>query len=493
MVRLLGSMAESNAWHLETATSGWEAMERMQSGAVSHLLVLDIPRRDADTLYFLRWLSRLRPNLSVVMLCYPDDASRLNDAASVSGGEIVVRPFDVKQLESVIQRHLALAGAGVDPASKNAEQSGQDVFFVSASPIMQKLCAQAALLAKTDVPVLILGETGAGKHTVASLIHKLSVRSGFKLLRVNCAEMPEAVLEAELFGNDRDSSARQTRLGKFAAGEKGTIFLEEVAAMSPVLQSRLLQVLQNQVLQNELLSNNDLRTPGNSEAMPADVRILAGSCANLDRVLSEGQLREDLYYLLSAFTVQVPPLRQRKDEISILLRYFMHKLAKHYSLPPRDFSPSAFAACQRYSWPGNLDELEAFVKRYLVAGDQGVSLSDIRSNPGNALDDNLADQGTLAAALPERSGSLPAPAETESLKSLVQGIKSEAERNAIGVALLKTGWNRKAAARLLRVSYRTLLYKIEQYQMRAPQPYLSTVPEEEFRAYDNVKGNGKAS
>ena len=238
---------------------------------------------------------------------------------------------------------------------------------------MQKLRVQAALLAKTDVPVLIVGERGTGKYTVASLIHKLSVRSGFKLLRVNCAAMPEAVLEAELFGDNRVNGSRSTSLGKFAAGEKGTILLEEIAEMPAGVQFKLLQVLQN----------NELRTAAGSDLMPAHVRILAASSANLDRVLAEKQLREDLYHRLSAFTLQVPPLRQRKDEIATLLRYFMHNLARHYGLPPRGFSSSMLAACQHYSWPGNLKELEAFVKRYLVAGDQESILTEIAMDPAS--------------------------------------------------------------------------------------------------------------
>jgi len=484
VLRVLGPMEESNSWHLETAASGWDAMERLQSGPASQLLVLDLFRGDSDSLHFLRWLRRLRPDLPVVLLCYPDDAARGKEAIRLGVGEVLVRPFDAEKLEFVIRRQLERTGnPNVDIASKNIEPLGQDTFFVSASLIMQKLRAQAALLAKTDVPVLILGETGSGKCTVASLIHQLSVRSGFKLLRVNCAEMPEAVLEAELFGGDRASSPRRTSLGQFAAGEKGTIFLEEIAEMPAGLQARLLQVLQN----------HEIRTPSGTDSMPADVRILAASSANLDRALAEKQLREDLYYRLSAFTVHVPPLRQRKDEIAILLRYFMHKLAKHYSLPARGFSPSVLDACRHYSWPGNLKELETFVKRYLVAGEQELALGEAAFDSADGIDSAVPRPLRLAATPLEESGS-DQKSIPESLKSLIQGIKSEAERNAIGAALNKTGWNRKAAARLLKVSYRTLLYKIEQYHMRAPEPLLAPVPAGELSGYEEeVKGRGKAS
>jgi len=481
-------MEASRAWQVETASNGWEAMEQMQSGTASQLLVLDVSLNDAEPMHFLRWLNCFRPDFPVVLLCCPDDADRVKEATGLDGESIVFKPFDRKPLEKVIQRHLDQAGNGhVDTPSKNIEPLGQGACFVSASLIMQKLRVQAALLAKTDVPVLIVGEKGTGKYTVASLIHKLSVRSGFKLLRVNCAEMPEAVLEAELFG-DNHGVSRQTSLGKFAAGEKGTILLEEIAEMPAGVQSKLLQVLQN----------NELRTAAGTDLMPAHVRILAASSTNLDHVLAAGQLREDLYHRLSAFTLQVPSLRQRKDEIATLLRYFMHNLARHYNLPPRGFSSSMLDACQHYSWPGNLKEMQAFVKRYLVAGDHESMLSEIATDPVARMENGSVSISMELAATPEGkngtgNGTGHTEPKSESLKALIHDVKSEAERNAIGAALTRTGWNRKAAARLLKVSYRTVLYKIEQYKMRAPQSFLSPNPSEESPVYAEVKGNGKAS
>jgi DNA-binding NtrC family response regulator len=534
--RQLWSMEESNSWHLETGASCWDAMERVQSGAAPHLLLLDLPRGEADGLHLLRWLRRLRPDLPVIVLCHSGDVSKEKEATRLGAGEILARPFDEQQLESMIRRHLHFgsssssfgsslgstgnataenghAGNGkAEIVSENVEQLGEDAFFVSASPIMQKLRAQAALLAQTDVPVLILGERGTGKYTVASLIHKLSVRSGFRLIKVNCAEMPEALLEAELFGEGNGS--RRSGLGRFAPGEKGTIYLDEIAAMPAALQSRLLQVmqdpslqnqgLQNRALHNQAVLNHALLNPGQhsrefqrsgGDATPADVRILAASSANLERVLAEKKLREDLYYRLSAFTMYVPSLWQRKDEVAILLRYLMHKLARHYNLPPRAFSAATLEACQNHSWPGNLKELETFVKRHLVAGEQELVFGEMGFDAADMGDSPTLARSSRATVAPwQENEAGPKPGKPESLKSLIQGIKSEAEQNAIGAALRRTGWNRKAAARLLRVSYRTLLYKIEQYNMRAPEPYLSPLPLEEFSVFgDEIKGNGKAS
>ncbi len=521
VLRMLEPMEASAAWRLDTAANGWEAMERMQSGTASQALVLDIPLNipisipinDSEPMHFLRWLRCFRPDFPVVLLCSPEDAGRVKEAIGLDGEDVVYKPFEAKYLETMIRKRIetSLNGA-LDLSGKNAgknkaiEQLGPDTCFVSASLMMQKLRAQAALLAKTDVPVLIVGERGAGKYTVASLIHKLSVRSGFKLVRIDCAALPEAELAAELFGDDASS---QTTAGKFAAGEKGTIFLEEITEMPAGVQARLLQVLQS-VLPNDSRSDEP-RTMAGSEGMPARVRILAASSANLERALAEKRLREDLYHRLSAFTLQVPPLRQRKEEMATLLRYFMHNLARHYGLPARGFSPGTVVACQRCAWPGNLNELEDFVKRYLVTGEpeligneSGMDAMGTEPMGRDAMgrpDSNApapARPMKPAAALLEASGAGPAKSKPESLKSLIDGVKCEAERNAIAAALLRTGWNRKAAARMLKVSYRTMLYKIEQYRMRAPQPYLSPVPAGEFSGYESGydpgygegKGNG---
>jgi two-component system, NtrC family, response regulator AtoC len=489
-LRLLWSLAESNSWHLETAANGWDAMERVQSEVTPHhLLVLDLPRGDADSLHLLPCLHRLRPGLPAIVLCHPEDAIRHKEATRLGANDVLIRPLNEGQLEFLIQKHLGSSNgvAQAEMASEDIESLGEDEFFLSASPVMQKLRAQAELLAQADVPALILGEPGSGKGTVARLIHKLSVYSGFKFLRVNCAEMPGDLLEVELFGRDSASTrgpsngAGRTSPGKLENGEKGTLLLDEITAMPIGLQSRLLQVLQNKRFVRS----------GDGKPVDVDVRILAASSDNVDRALAEKRLCADLYYRLSAFTVQIPALRQRKQEINLLLRYSMHKLARYYGLPPREFSLSAMAACQDHTWPGNLKELEAFAKRYLVAGDKELTLSGFESSsPSNG---NGFHRQTLSPAAPwheeiETGGSASIP---KSLKSLIQSVKWEAERNAIAAALGKTGWNRKAAARLLGVSYRTMLYKIDQYHMSASEPDLS--PFRETRLASAGQTKGKAS
>jgi two-component system, NtrC family, response regulator AtoC len=256
--------------------------------------------------------------------------------------------------------------------------------------------------------------------------------------------------------------------------------------MSASLQARLMHVLQDKVL----------LIPGSDRAIPLDVRVLAATSASLERALAERKLREDLYYRLSAFTVQVPPLRQRKSEISILLHHTMQQMARQYGLPTREFSPAALDACQQYAWPGNLRELENFVKRYLVAGDKELnfyesSLGDGTNGRHSAGMPEISFASSSSSSMRGEAGDEQGP---KSLKSLIQSVKYEAERNAIGSALQKTGWNRKAAARLLRVSYRTLLYKIDQYHMSASESFLSPLPGGRV-PYQTAasKSNGKTS
>jgi DNA-binding NtrC family response regulator len=230
--------------------------------------------------------------------------------------------------------------------------------------------------------------------------------------------------------------------------------------------------------------------PGSDVEIPVDVRILAATSTNIERAISEKKLREDLYYRLSAFTLHVPPLRQRQEEIPLLLHHLMHQLAKRYGMAPRTFPPAVLEACQSYAWPGNVKELENFVKRFLVLGQSEINAG--RLSPEELLENGSEsfwrgsgpDTGTIDNPQEETSGSL---------KSLVHTVKLEAERNAIAAALEKTGWNRKAAARLLKVSYRTILYKIEQYHMKAPEGYSSPFVASGYRTGNGLKNNGKAS
>jgi two-component system response regulator AtoC len=462
ILSVLWSIGEARKWHLESATNGWGAMERVQSGTTPDLLILDLPRADGDGLHFLRWLRRLRPELPILVICDKDDSSTQQEALRLGARECLERPVQSGNLQEAISQLLATSdqehSAGI--SSDDVELVDGEVSFVGASPIMRKLRAQMESLAEIDNPVLITGENGSGKETIARLIHQLSIRSGFRFAKVNCAALPTDLLEAELFGSDRKGNGLALlKTGKLELCDKGTILLDEVTEMPLSLQSKLVQLMQTK----------RFTRPGSGASVPVNVRVLTSSASNLEPAISDNKLREDLLYRLSTYTVHVPPLRERREEIPLLLHYFMHELCKQYGLSPRAFSPVVLEACQTHSWPGNLVEMKNFVKRYLLAGGKELPFGEepaIVAAQAKRMSVAQRSISTVQAA-PSRGSS-----GSESLKTLVQSVKLEAEKNAIAAALERTGWNRKAAARLLKVSYRTLLYKIEQYQMRSPDSSL---------------------
>ena len=454
---LAGSSGEVRTWQWETVSSGWEALERVQEGSGPDLVILDLPPTDSDSLHPLRWLRRVRPDRPVLVLAGAHNPELKREALRLGAQDFLVQPLKPGQLEAAIRRSLLHYSESDESEilADEIEQVGEAMFFVAASPIMRMLRAQAELLGQVSAPVLISGENGSGKELVARLIHKLSVRSGFRFLKMDCAALPGDVLESELFGGA--SRNGRSRPSKLELCQRGTLFLDAITEMPMSLQARLLQVLQD----------GHFVRRGGEAPIEMDVRIMAATQVNIEHGIAERRLREDLYYRLSAFTVHVPALRQRKEEIPLLLSHFMNRLAPRYSLPARSFSATVLDACQRHSWPGNLRELEKFVKRYLVIGDGRPQSSTLGPDP------EMAFWNSYLPDSPERAEGIE-PAEPRSsisdLKSLVRSVKGETERNAIATALEQARWNRKAAARLLRVSYRTLLYKIEQYHMNPPNP-----------------------
>jgi transcriptional regulator with PAS, ATPase and Fis domain len=309
---------------------------------------------------------------------------------------------------------------------------------------MRKIRSQAALVANVDIPVLLLGESGTGKEVLARLIHKLSPRAHRTFLKVNCAAVPADLLESELFGYEPGAftGATHAKPGKFELCNKGTILLDEIGEMPPALQAKLLHVLQDQ----------QFSRLGSRSVIKVDVRILAATNIDIPQALATKRLREDLYYRLNAFTLQLPPLRERKEEIPILLKHFMTRMAEQYARPQLPLSPHLLEACQAHSWPGNLRELNNFLKRYLILGDENLAAAELQPRlDGNGGGSARLDSGARAG---EAGGGL---------KSLARTAKDEAEGEAIRQALEQTNWNRKQAAGLLQISYKALLYKIRQY------------------------------
>lgn len=317
--------------------------------------------------------------------------------------------------------------------------------FIAVNPGMCRVREQIGQLAKVNIPVLILGESGTGKEVVAKQIHNQSPRAHRTFLKVNCAALPADLLESELFGYEAGAftGAHRARAGKFELADKGTIFLDEFAEMPPHLQAKLLHVLQD----------GEFMRLGGQQRVRVDVRVLAATNVNVHQAMENKTLREDLYYRLGGFVINLPPLRQRREDIPALLQYCVTRFAATYNLPPARLTPEFLEACLNFDWPGNVRQLENIAKRLVVLG-QDESGLDCMTGPAYA------------------SGPVRPPVTQiyeDDLKQKVRSLKEEAEIEAIRRVLNETRWNRKEAAKQLKISYKALLYKVRRYGLDRPR------------------------
>jgi transcriptional regulator with PAS, ATPase and Fis domain len=305
-------------------------------------------------------------------------------------------------------------------------------------------------VAPTNIKVLIRGESGTGKELVARTLYARSLRKDKPFIKVLCAALPEGLLESELFGYEKGAftGALRRKPGKFEFANHGTIFLDEIGEISPGLQAKLLQVLQD----------GEFSRVGGESDVKVDTRVLAATNKNLEKAVAEGAFREDLYYRINVVSVHLPPLRERKEEISYLVEYFLEKFNHQYNKSYPRFSETTLQRFHQHDWPGNIRELENIVKRIVVLDNEDVALA--KAHPAEeAVPGHSLSNAPNAGALP------PPPAAGYSLKSVGKEAASQAERDLIRSILYQTHWNRKRAAELLHISYKALLYKIKKYDL----------------------------
>jgi two-component system response regulator AtoC len=392
-------------------------------------------------------LSRVRtakPDAPVLILATTAEMPDYEVFARLGASGVVLKPFVDDSLELAIAKHLLVHKEAAGEPKEIRLDGGHS--FVRSSKRMREVEAQAMLVARSDIPVLILGESGTGKEILALFTHKMSRRSTKMFLKVNCAAMPADLLESELFGYEQGAftGATKAKPGKFEICDGGTIFLDEIGEMPAGLQAKLLHVLQD----------GTFSRLGGRGPTKTDVRVIAATNVNMKDAMAKKTFREDLYYRLNGLSLMLPPLRDRLDEIPAFADYFMRKGAKKYELTPLPISQELLHALGAYNWPGNLRELENVINRFLILQDESAVIAEL----------NLA-HGTAPAAAEKAQGHV----EAGGLKKLVRGIKGEAESSVIAGVLEETGWNRKAAANDLQISYKALLYKIKQYDL-SPTP-----------------------
>ena len=338
-----------------------------------------------------------------------------------------------------------------DSPTMYMESLDEERFFLAASPAMLELHKNIRKLGTVEHPVLILGESGVGKEIVARLLHKYQAAPDQKFINVNTAAIPSELLESELFGYEAGAftGAVKPKPGKFELANKGTLLLDEIGEMSPQMQAKLLHVLQDGMVTRL----------GGRFSQRVEVRILAATNINIENAIAEKRFREDLYYRISTFTLTVPALRDRREEIPLLIEQMAVRAAVSAGQEPPTFSARLIEATQEYHWPGNLRELRNFVTRLLVLQDEDSAYKQLRA----------LSQGRTAAprsALAACQSAVPSVPPT-GMKGVVSDLKHQVESTMIREALLACGWNRRRAALNLNISYRALLYKIQQHGLSA--------------------------
>jgi two-component system, NtrC family, response regulator HydG len=420
------------------AASGHEALAQLQAEEVA-VLLSDIKMPNIDGLALLRHVKSQQPDVVVVMMSGHQDVAAAVEAMKGGAFDYLVKPFGQEDLLRTVQRALAHRALLVENLSLKRQVRDQfaRAQVIGSSPAWRKVCEMVQQIAPSRATVLIAGESGTGKELIASLIHRLSPRSEHPFITLNAAALPATLLEAELFGYEKGAftGAQQRKPGRFELADGGTLFLDEIGDMPPEVQVKLLRVLQDGAFERL----------GGTRTMQVDVRVVAATNKELMQEVEAGRFRLDLYYRLNVIAVQLPSLRERREDIPLLVAHFLRKYSEQNNKEVDSIQQQALQSLQAYDWPGNVRELENVIERSVVlAKGTTISIPD--------LPDHLREKEAMP--VPNDQFVLPVNATLEDI-----------ERTAILQALHTNAGNRQAAARALKIGVATLYRKLKAYHL----------------------------
>src|SRR2546428_2178820 len=438
----LAAFLTSSGFVVECLESGDDAIERLASGYSPSMILLDILLPGKDGIEVLSNLKTVYPSIPIVILSGIGQIKTVVEAMKMGASDYLTKPFEEEALELAIQN--AIEKHRLKEEVKTLKQQLAYVeqgSILTSNPQMLRIIDIARQVAATDVPVLILGESGVGKEVIASFIHEQSNRSEGPFVKVNCAALPHELLESELFGYERGAftGAIRDKIGKFEQADKGTLLLDEIGEMSPHLQAKLLHVLQDA----------EFSRLGGKKPVKVNVRVLAATNKKLKEAVLKGEFRNDLYFRLNVIKLEVPPLRERREDIPLLCNHFLEKYRERYQSPVQSFPTELMETFLRYDWPGNVRQLENIVKRYLILPDTDIVSEMKVSGPDEVV--------------PINHGNV-------SLKEVAGHAAEMAEKEVVLRMLEETGWNRKESARRLRISYKALRNKLKKWQLVRERP-----------------------
>jgi two-component system response regulator AtoC len=446
----LEALVSRQGFQVFAAAGGEDALRELDETRPD-LVTLDVVLPGMDGLETLRELKLRVPDVPVVMLSGHGQARTIVEAMRLGAADFLRKPFEVEELELAFQKALEKRAlkAEVEELRGRARTETEMLLLDGENRKMKEVREIVEQVADTDITILIRGESGTGKEIVARSIFQLSDRRDRPFVKVNCAALPSELLESELFGFEKGAftGAQKRKLGKFEFANRGTIFLDEISEMHPNLQAKLLQVLQD----------GEFSRLGGESDVHVDTRVIAATNRNLEKAVQEGAFREDLFYRLNVVTIQIPPLRERKDAIPVLVDFFLRKYNEQYRKTLKPLSSETLGVMTQYHWPGNVRELENMVKRMVVLGNEQTVIAEIAEKTGVARGEDEAaavELDSLGANLANGGG--------VDLKAVAKRAAQLAEKRVIQRVLQQTRWNRKEAAERLQISYKALLYKMKE-------------------------------
>jgi two-component system response regulator AtoC len=432
---------ESENHHVYSASSGEEAIKKIEDGNFN-IVITDLKMPGIDGLELLRYVKREHPNTEVIIMTAYGTVETAVNAMKEGAYDYVVKPFSPEEIGMIVKKIVERQSLIRENILLREQLHERHKFenIIGKSSKMQDIYALVENIAPSNITVLIQGGSGTGKELLARAIHNASLRKDNPFITVSCGALPETILESELFGHEKGAftGAITRKEGRFEMADKGTLFMDEIAEMSPKSQVNLLRVLQEK----------EFRRVGGTELIKVDVRIIAATNKDLDEEMEKRRFRDDLYYRLHVVPINLPPLRDRHEDIPLLIRHFLEKYGREYNREVREVSPAAFNLLLQYGWPGNVRELEHVIEHsILMSKDETIQEKNLPEKLKRRLSIN-DEENFLGIGY-------------NSLKERVEQF----EKQSIIKALQDTQGVKKEAAKLLGISPRNLSYFIKKYNI----------------------------
>ena len=367
--KILQSRVKLMGFQPLAASSGSEGLEVIRRERPS-IVLLDLQMPRISGIDVLKALKRDRVEATVIVVTAHATIEIAVEAMKEGAYDFITKPVDSKHLEIVLGKAFERESLREQNRFLQTEVESRRIEIITENPAMKDLLQLAQRAAGSNSTILLLGESGAGKEVVARMVHQWSPRASHPFIVVNCVAIPEQLLESELFGHERGAftGAHQLKKGRFEVADRGTVFLDEIGEIPPSIQAKLLRVLQD----------HEFERVGSTRSMKTDIRVIAATNSDLERAVKEGRFREDLYYRLNVVCLQLPPLRERKEDVPVLIAYFIGKYSAELKKPQKRLSPEALDRLSSYHWPGNVRELENVIERAMVlSGSNQIGQEDL--------------------------------------------------------------------------------------------------------------------